>query len=892
MAEREDGLMSEDPMMLSETVEEEESPKMGVGEYAENVKDFLVDLTPSGTADAIIDTGKALLEGEYGKAAMSAIGAIPGGKTAGKAAKALDVGVDESKLAGDQLRKYASATVELLEEAAKKTGKVAGDKGEKLYAPVEEGTKVAVRKNLNSSVGEGIDPSLNTLQTLHAGSFSGKALSYMPVVTIKDAEFAIGQAGRRDIASKMLGKETKAAKNKFPMAAVTGKYTDSKSVLEQYNPEELVEIGFNPKFNHLFIDMGTGQAVKGADEATIIGDRVYAKGVKYWKKSEAPEPLPTSAGEEIPSDVRYREMNTGGLMMDEYNTLHMRQGGGVETTASNEMEEMNPMKDLDDADTNNDGIIAGDELVKQQVIKQQNIVDAPPQMGQMMPNMACGGLMGEMMGVTIGIESDSGNEIPAGSLPEEVADDIPAMLSEGEYVVPADVVRWHGLKHLEMMRKEAKMGLGLMAQDGRIAEVDEETKEPVNNKDAEYDIKEKDKPEVEVAEVEVVKAAEGTDVQVPDATQPFYQLRYVTDPVTGQMKMAYVDPTTGQQVSPSEFEEERASRFAPQNVLQREGLMGTEEEEVEEEECPAGYVKDPETGMCVPETIAPTPDGGEGQEDSQNTTRTTPYSEQLTTLAAERLGGLGADDLEDFEGDTLAEQALGRMTDERGVGLARAGAAFAGGPLAMIGLGVKNVYDSIGAKRAAITRSNELQDIASGLDASALPQTYNLTFDPSTASFKATTTSKITELQEREGGGTWATDYDHVGRSGKSYTSDEVFSSKEATEDVFDSIDDDFANTTETQGGGERNQFGDDEGNIGTSDLGGSGGFEGSRGVDENRGPGGQRSGGSSSQSSSRGDEPEDQDDGPGGFGLAKGGMPAVKKNKPRVAMMNYRGNK
>jgi len=314
----EGGLM-DDPLTLSETAEEEEAPKMSLKEYAEGVRDFAVDLTPSGTADAIIETGKALSKGEYGKAAMSALGAIPGGKTAGKAARSLEVGVDESKLSGDQLRKYASATVEMLEDTAKQTGKVAGDKGEKLYAPVEEGTKVAVRKNLNSSVGEGIDPNLNTLQTLHAGSFSGKALSYMPVVTIKDAEFTISQTGRRDVAAKMLGKESKAAKSKFPMAAVKGKYTKDKSVLEQYNPEELVEIGFNPKFNHLFIDMQTGQAVKGAEEATIIGDRVYAQGIKYWKKSEAPEPLPTSQGEEISSDVRFKEMNTGGLMSDAYN---------------------------------------------------------------------------------------------------------------------------------------------------------------------------------------------------------------------------------------------------------------------------------------------------------------------------------------------------------------------------------------------------------------------------------------------------------------------------------------------------------------------------------------------------------------------------------------------
>ena len=39
----------------------------------------------------------------------------------------------------------------------------------------------------------------------------------------------------------------------------------------------------------------------------------------------------------------------------------------------------------------------------------------------------------------------SGNPIPPGSMAKEVRDDIPAMLSEGEYVVPADVLRYYGV---------------------------------------------------------------------------------------------------------------------------------------------------------------------------------------------------------------------------------------------------------------------------------------------------------------------------------------------------------------------------------------------------------------------------------------------------------------
>jgi len=79
---------------------------------------------------------------------------------------------------------------------------------------------------------------------------------------------------------------------------------------------------------------------------------------------------------------------------------------------------------------------------------------------------ACGGMMAPE--VIVGYEEDSGNAIPYGSTASEVADDVPAMLSEGEVVIPADVVRWHGLKHIMDMRMEAKMGLMAMAMEGQI----------------------------------------------------------------------------------------------------------------------------------------------------------------------------------------------------------------------------------------------------------------------------------------------------------------------------------------------------------------------------------------------------------------------------------------
>ena len=83
-----------------------------------------------------------------------------------------------------------------------------------------------------------------------------------------------------------------------------------------------------------------------------------------------------------------------------------------------------------------------------------------------------GAVVDEQMEMAFGdqpeVDPVSGNEVPTGSLPEEVRDDIPAQLSEGEYVVPADVVRFFGVKFFEDIRAEAKQGFAAMEANGRI----------------------------------------------------------------------------------------------------------------------------------------------------------------------------------------------------------------------------------------------------------------------------------------------------------------------------------------------------------------------------------------------------------------------------------------
>ena len=83
---------------------------------------------------------------------------------------------------------------------------------------------------------------------------------------------------------------------------------------------------------------------------------------------------------------------------------------------------------------------------------------------QMNNLFAEGGIQDDGMNV----DPVSGNEVPSGSMATEVRDDIDAKLSEGEYVVPADVVRYFGVAFFEKIRQKAKEGLAEMESGGRI----------------------------------------------------------------------------------------------------------------------------------------------------------------------------------------------------------------------------------------------------------------------------------------------------------------------------------------------------------------------------------------------------------------------------------------
>jgi hypothetical protein len=71
------------------------------------------------------------------------------------------------------------------------------------------------------------------------------------------------------------------------------------------------------------------------------------------------------------------------------------------------------------------------------------------------------------------VDPVSGNDVPPGSLQNEVRDDIDVKISEGEFVIPADVVRYIGLERLMKLRDEAKQGLSRMNEIGQMGNAQE-----------------------------------------------------------------------------------------------------------------------------------------------------------------------------------------------------------------------------------------------------------------------------------------------------------------------------------------------------------------------------------------------------------------------------------
>tara|TARA_R110001632_G_scaffold46863_2_gene118856 strand:+ start:2326 stop:4071 length:1746 start_codon:yes stop_codon:yes gene_type:complete len=225
-----------------------------------------------------------------------------------KEALPLDIGASKYALDGNLKSNYTTETIKLFDDKLKNI-KTAGssDANKLIGVGIKDGTKVGIRKNLNSRT---IDGEKGVLQTIHTNNYNGKALSYQPYATVENVTFNVNQKHRQRIASKAKGLAVPEASGKFNMASVDGTYVSNRNLLKEgYD----TEISFNPASGHLYTDIATGQAVKSADTATVIGNRVFANGVTYWKKVDAPKPLDASDGTKLIGEVRYK-FKRGGLM--------------------------------------------------------------------------------------------------------------------------------------------------------------------------------------------------------------------------------------------------------------------------------------------------------------------------------------------------------------------------------------------------------------------------------------------------------------------------------------------------------------------------------------------------------------------------------------------------
>ena len=148
----------------------------------------------------------------------------------------------------------------------------------------------------------------------------------------------------------------------------------------------------------------------------------------------------------------------------------------------------------------------------------------------------------------------SGNEVPIGSTPDEVRDDIPAALSEGEYVVPADVLRFYGVKFFEDLRENAKRELARMDREGRIGG------EPIPNEEL---------SDEEKAELDSIGAAVGgfitgqpTQSTMPDPYQQ-QQMMYRQGAPVAMGNAGYQEGGLEDGSEPTYTDEQLRNAFAP-----------------------------------------------------------------------------------------------------------------------------------------------------------------------------------------------------------------------------------------------------------------------------------------------------------------------------------------
>jgi len=254
------------------------------------------------------------------------------------------------------------------------------------------------------------------------GTAEDKKSKYGRTAVLKDVEFYIeGKAPKKTANVMDIGK---GKRQKTPFATMKGKWQNVSDedafemAKKAMDDPSYIQVGFNPERHSFFYDKATMLPVFEATNIIQVGPLVLAKVPGVANSALAAKTLSKPERVKRIGQLRGLRVDTSGKGEFPGRPRTYKEGGVV------------PMQEqMKFAFMNEGGVLADDGVDRDPV---------------------------------------SGNEVPAGSMAEEVRDDVPAMLSEGEYVVPADVVRYHGIDKFEELRDEAKAGLARMEADGRI----------------------------------------------------------------------------------------------------------------------------------------------------------------------------------------------------------------------------------------------------------------------------------------------------------------------------------------------------------------------------------------------------------------------------------------
>ena len=165
------------------------------------------------------------------------------------------------------------------------------------------------------------------------------------------------------------------------------------------------------------------------------------------------------------------------------------------------------------------------------------------------------------------IDPVSGNDVPPGSTQEEVRDDIPAQLSEGEFVFPADVVRYIGLEKLMRLRQEAKQGLKMMEEMGQMGNSEEATMPD----DLPFDETDLDMEDEEEYNNDTQEMNQGGMVRVGGMEMPRPRIAGQQMAEGGVVKAqtgTFVTPGTGVTTTPSQFAGQNLPSYKPTETIE------------------------------------------------------------------------------------------------------------------------------------------------------------------------------------------------------------------------------------------------------------------------------------------------------------------------------------